>query len=53
MQYLVLSQKYLQMEILSVVWKFFDRKYFVDKNFKVKYFHGYITTSKYFYLERI
>ena len=37
----------------TVVWKFFDRKYFIDKKFKVKYFRGYLTSSKYFYLEHI
>ena len=37
----------------SVVRKFFDRKYFIDKKFKIKYFCGYMTNSKYFYLEHI
>ena len=31
----------------------FDRKYFIDKKFKVKYFRGCITSLKYFYLEHI
>ena len=37
----------------TVVWKFFNRKYFIDKKFKVKYFRGCMTSSKYFYLEHI
>ena len=31
----------------------FARKYFVDNKFKVKYFRGYMTSSKCFYLEHI
>ena len=38
--------KYRSLEI-------FDRKYFIDKKFKVKCFHGYMTSPKYFYLEQI
>ena len=37
----------------TIVWKLFNRKYFIDKKFKVKYYHGYMTSSKYFYLEHI
>ena len=36
---------------ITVVRKFFDRKYFIDKKFKVKYFRGCMTSSKYFYRE--
>ena len=35
----------------TVVRKFFDRKYFIDKKFKLKYLRGCMTSSKYFYLE--
>ena len=37
----------------TVVWNFFDRKYFIDKKFKVTYFRGCMASSKYFYLEHI
>ena len=37
----------------TVVWKFFNRRYSIDEKFKVKYFHGCMTSSKYFYLYHI
>ena len=37
--------------LYTIVRKLFDRKYFIDKKFKVKYFCGYMISSKYFYLE--
>ena len=37
--------------IYTVVWKLFDRKYFINKKIKKNYFHGYMTSSKHFYLE--
>ena len=36
-----------------LIQKFFDRKYFIDKKFKVKYFRGHMTSSKYFCFEHI
>ena len=39
--------------LYHIVQKFFDRKYFTDKKFKVKHFRGYMTSSKYFYLQHI
>ena len=45
------KQRYINTQLIhTVVWKFFNRKYFVNKKFKVKYFCGYKVSLKYFTL---